>query len=649
MITKSFPSNKFLTRPVASVIIIFLLSFLSLPVTGISQASGSANGKPPMPPLEFKQRLKGPILSFPTPFTENYEINYKGVSDMIKPALQFGCTVIALTSGNSKYDRLSYAEVRELTRFVLETVGDKAITIASTGAWDREYIKDYARYAEYLGASAVQVALPLDLAGSENIADIVAFYKEVAATTRLAIVLHGFFSVELLTELVKINSIVAMKEDVDYPYYITRQTMFKDRLAIFGGGNDGRYLHGYPYGSPAYYSTLYTYAPEMGLKFWQAIQNKDMKTAIDIILKYDLPVIEGFSFALWSAAIEYFGGPPRYIRPKNETLTEPELKKMRELFGKMGLSPSLKYPANVRRGISLPDGWGRGGHIGGLVEGKITVAGGNNWSKDKTSKLWLSDAAVFSNGQWVRGPALPKPVAYAMYAHDASGLYFAGGTEDGKSASRDVYRLRSVEAGKTWEPLPKLPFGIHSGAGAILNGKFYVCTGNTGKADTDKMFVLDLRESKGQWQECRPVPDGKRMLTSLVACGKYLYLMGGLSNGLSLTDAYRYDPDNNQWKKLNDLSIKGYAWVAESVDSNHLVLTGRADDSKPFSIHTGIWIVDVNDMSVRKSGELIEASTTAPLIRVKDKQWWFVGGEPDSNRNRTGVVSVIDLGKSPGE
>lgn len=643
MANKFLSSNYILKWMAISNLTIFLLLLLVLPFTAISQVNPLGEGKTPMPPLEFKQKLKGPILSFPTPFTENYEINYQGVSDIIKPALQFGCKVVTLTSGNSKFDRLSYAEVKELTRFVVETVGDQAITIASTGAWDREYIKDYSRYAEYIGASAVQVALPVDLAGSENMSDIVDFYKEVAASTKLGIVLHGFFSVDLLKELVKISSIVAMKEDVDYPYYITRQAMFKDRLAIFGGGNDGRYLHGFPYGSPAYYSTLYTYAPEMGLKFWEAIQRNDLKTANEIILKYDFPVIEAFSFPLWSAAIEYFGGPPRFIRPKNESLSEPELKKMRELFAKMGLKPALNYPATVTRGVSLPDELVRGGHIGGTVEGKVIVAGGNNWSKDRITKLWLQDAAIFDNGKWVAGPSLPKPVAYPMFATDPSGLYFAGGTPDGKSASREVYRLRSLQSGSTWEPMPKLPTGLHSGAGAILNGKFYVCTGSNGNADTDKMYVLDLNDNKAQWRECRAVPGPKRMLSTLVASGKNLYLLGGLTNGLSTRDAYQYDPDNNQWKKLNDLTISGYAWVGQSIDDGQLLLTGRADESKPFPIHNDIWVVDLHDMSVRKSGQLIEAATTSPLIRVKDKQWWFVGGEPDSNRNRTGVVSVINL------
>lgn len=621
---------------------ICMLIILQSAWTVDSKAQGtSVTTRKLLTPVEFREKLKGPILSFPTPFTETYEIDFKGIEDMIKPALAYGCGVVTLTSGNSKYNLLSYEEIRELTSFVAKAVDGKALTIASTGAWDREDVMDYVRYAELLGYSAVQVSRPKDLPNTASTEDVVKFYQDVAKETKLGIILHGFYSVELLTELVKNKSIVALKEDVDLPYYVTRQILFGDRLAIFGGGNDGRYLQGYPYGSPAYYSTLYTFAPAIGQKFWQAMQKNDVKTATEIILKYDVPFMEKFSFALWSTAIEYFGGPKRFIRPKPETLAEPELRNMRETFSKMGLSPNMKYTTTVTRGVSLAENLARGGHIGGKIEGKVILAGGNTWSKDKITKTWLKDAVFFSQDKWISGPALPHPVAYSMYASDDSGVYFAGGTDDGKIAFGDAYRLNSLKEG--WKPLPKLPLALHSGAGAIINHKFYVAGGSADGVSTAKMFVLDLKNTKELWREVEPIPGVARILPSLVSNGKYLYLLGGSSEGLALSDAYRYDPEANTWTKLADLPFKGYAWTSQRIDDDHLIITGRADNSKPINVHKDVWVLSLKDMSMIKTGELIAPSATAPLIRVNDKQWWLVSGEPDSRKNRTERVSVIDL------
>lgn len=646
MIQKTPDFQNLLKWKLSSVICIFFF-LIGISISSTAQNNNSNANKTSLSPLEFKQKLIGPILSFPTPFTENYEINYKGIEKIIEPALAYGCKVVALTSGNSKYDRLSFEEVKELTRFVIKKVGGRALTIACTGSWDRDEILEYVAYAEFLGASAVQVARPKDLEKSENIQDIVKFYREVATHTRLGIILHGYYSVDLLKEIIKISSVVGLKEDVDYPYYVTRQIMFGDRLAIFGGGNDGRYLHGYPYGSPAYYSTLYTYAPQEGLKFWKAIQNKDMKTAAEIVLKYDFPFIDQFSPALWQAAIEYSGGPQRFIRPKDETLSETKVKSMRELFSKMGLAPASKFNTTVVKGHSLPKELARGGHIGGMVGGNILVAGGNNWSEDKTTKYWLKDAVVFKEGKWLPGPSLDKPVAYAMYASDQNGLYFAGGTEDGKIFSKEGFRLSSLEGKNPWQSLPKLPVGIHSGAGAVLNGKFYVACGTTAKGSTNQMWVLDLGKPKAHWQACASIPGSKRIFPSLVASGNHLYLLGGLMDTSPLNDAYRYNSEKNSWTRLQDLPLKGYAWVSEPIDTGHLLITGRADDSKPFSIHKDVWIIDLKDMSMKKTAELNGPTTTATLIKVKENQWWLIGGEPDGNLNRSAHVDVIEAKRLP--
>lgn len=300
------------------------------------------------------------------------------------------------------------------------------------------------------------------------------------------------------------------------------------------------------------------------------------------------------------------------------------------------------YIISVTEGISLPLKWARGGHMGGLVEGVTVVAGGNNWSNDKTTKYWFKNSALFVDNKWVSGPDLPKPLSYAMYSHDESGLYVAGGTSDGISLSSDVYYLNSLEEGEDWKSLPQLPIEISYGSGAILNGKFYVACGSIHTGNTNRMWVLDLNNYGNSWRECQSLPGVERMFPSLVACGKYLYLLGGLADFSPLKplgDIYRYDPDDNKWTKLGDLPLKGYAWVSQSIDDNSLIITGKADGN----IHKGIWIINLRDISMKHIGDLISPSTTAPLINIEDKQWWLISGEPDSNRNRTEKVSVITL------
>jgi N-acetylneuraminic acid mutarotase len=76
--------------------------------------------------------------------------------------------------------------------------------------------------------------------------------------------------------------------------------------------------------------------------------------------------------------------------------------------------------------------------------------------------------------------------------------------------------------------------------------------------------------SLGQAQEAvdhlgyQSVPGANRMFPSLVACGKYLYLLGGLAETeplKPLKDSYRNDPDanKNRTEKVSVIKLKKIA------------------------------------------------------------------------------------------
>lgn len=301
-----------------------------------------------------------------------------------------------------------------------------------------------------------------------------------------------------------------------------------------------------------------------------------------------------------------------------------------------------KYYCSVTEGVSLPVDWARGGHSGGIMNGQIIVAGGTNWSKDKTTKYWLKNTVVFRNGKWVEGPGLPKPLAYAVYGCNNSGFYLAGGTSDGKLGSKEVYWLTNLNKKAEWKTLPNLPEAVVFGAGAVFNDKFYVTCGSVNDQSRNSMWCLDMNHIENGWKECKSVPGVGRVLPAFVVCGKYLYLVGGLKEFSPLeplNDLYRYCPANDEWKRLKDLPQKGYGWVSQPIDNNHILLTGRADGI----VHDGIWIVNLKNSSMEKVGHLVTPSATAPLIKVTDEYFWLIGGEPDSNKNRTEKVSIIEI------
>ncbi|HZT28896.1 MAG TPA: dihydrodipicolinate synthase family protein [Bryobacteraceae bacterium] len=180
-------------------------------------------------PAQFRDRLRGPILSVPTVFDARFEVDSSGIRRVIETGLKGGCGAVALTSGNSQYDRLTYDEIKELTRTVIHAVAGRALTIAATGPWWTGQAADYARFAESLGADAVQVMLPPY--GNDD--TLFEHFRTVAAATRCAIVLHGQVPPALLERLMQIESIVAYKEEYTMLYSVDVFAHYARRLNIF--------------------------------------------------------------------------------------------------------------------------------------------------------------------------------------------------------------------------------------------------------------------------------------------------------------------------------------------------------------------------------------------------------------------------------
>lgn len=287
-------------------------------------------------PEDFKHLLRGPIVSIPTPFTANFNVDESGLQRMIARALAKNITTFELTEGNSQFSSLSYEEIKQLTDSVVKDVGNRGIVIAGMGPWWTERALDFARYAERAGAGALQALLPPG--GDEK--GYVCHFKEIAANTRLPIVLQGHFPRNLLDQLVEIQSIVALKEDVSLSYFLETIIHFGNRLNCFSGGSLEWFLVGQPYGASAYFDTYSTFAPQISRSFWEAVQKRNIAEEVRIIEQYDHPLLnDHFSHSFWHASLEYFGVAKRYLRPPQHSFTDAEMSEVKAFYDKLGVYP----------------------------------------------------------------------------------------------------------------------------------------------------------------------------------------------------------------------------------------------------------------------------------------------------------------------
>lgn len=289
-----------------------------------------------MSPDEFRKRIRGPILSFPTAYNADFSIDYDAVRRVIGRGLAAGVGVVALTAGNNQYDILSYDEICQLTKVMVEAVGGKAVTIAAANFWWAKPVVEYAKFAESVGADAVQIRIPTY--GTED--GVFALFKAIADSTRLNMVIHGQPSFELMDRLARIDAVDGFKEEYTIEWSIPFYQRYGEKLAIFAGGTKSRFLEFRPYGMQAYYSTFSTFVPEFAMGFWKAVQSNDQEKMKEYVFKYDVPFFRRWATGFWNATLEYFGVAKRYQRPPQPSFDDRQMAELKAFFDGLGLRPS---------------------------------------------------------------------------------------------------------------------------------------------------------------------------------------------------------------------------------------------------------------------------------------------------------------------
>jgi len=302
-------------------------------VGGVAAMAGVRSARAAVTPADFKAKLTGPVCSVPTVYNADYSIDFPAIKKIVDCGLRAGSHVFTLTAGNSQYDRLTYQEVKDLTAGLVKAVNGRGMVIAATGQWWTGQAVDYARYAESVGADALQVFLPAF--GTDD--TLLEHFRRITAATRAGIVLHGQVPLPLLKRLAAIDSVVAYKEEYPPIYSVEVFSQYRDRINIFGGGQKSRYLMFRSMGMKAYYSTFSTFAADVPRKFWSACQKGDDKAAVSVVNQYDVPFFARFSHGFWRATMAHFGTAQRFLRPPEPYFSEAQVAELKSFYRSLNL------------------------------------------------------------------------------------------------------------------------------------------------------------------------------------------------------------------------------------------------------------------------------------------------------------------------
>ena len=287
-------------------------------------------------PDDIRAAIDGPINSMPTTFLADGGLDWQGIGRIVDVGIDGGSGVSLLTVGDSQLELLTDDEVEELTRFLVERVAGRALTVAAAKRGPTARTVEFARFCRDVGVDALMV-LPSQFATP---AGTVELYIEVAAV--MPVMLVGMPDHALLDQIVDEPNICCFKEDGTLDYAVTTQAKYGHRWAFLTGGGLWRNYTQWPW-CRAFFCFFSCFAPHVARAYADAARSADVESAGRIIREVEFPfrdlveLVGGNFHALWRAAIELNGVAARGLRPPMTSATDAQLEALQPRLEALGL------------------------------------------------------------------------------------------------------------------------------------------------------------------------------------------------------------------------------------------------------------------------------------------------------------------------
>ncbi len=287
---------------------------------------------------EVKALLDGPVNSIFTSFLPDGAIDWVGVRNQIEVGIAGGSKVSLLTAGDSQLWYMSESEVAELTRVLVDQTRGRALTVAATSTW---WTGQAVKFAEFCRDLGVDVLMNLPAINAMTSPALVSHYKAVAKI--MPIMLVGVPSREVLDALLETPNICCFKEDGTEDYGIDVSWRYGKRLKLMTGGLLWRHYTQWPYGCRAFFSWPTCFKPEIGARYWAAVQAGDEPVVQDVLRNVDKPYFDrcaGFpcgNQGVQRAILELHGVARRYLRSPLASVSDADMDKVRQLMSDLGL------------------------------------------------------------------------------------------------------------------------------------------------------------------------------------------------------------------------------------------------------------------------------------------------------------------------
>jgi len=297
---------------------------------------------------ELKKLIQGPIATVPTPFDEDYEVDYGRMYELtqqwVDEGLVKGRAVIKVAAAMGEGPMLRDDEWPYLLRTVVQAANDKAAIVCGLHYKDTKRTIEDALRAQDMGAHALQVCPPVFNLPSQN--DIFDYFSDLSNAIDIGIMVYhthwlsgGRIEVDTILRMKELERVASIKwsvpDDIDYD----EMTKFADDFSVIANGHA---VKCHQLGGRGYINVTASAYPAHDLKIWDLLENgkydeaaKEFETVDGLLRDFGAKVDarSGGQARLPKALMDVMGRSAGSSRPPSKPLTPNELAELKDLVG----------------------------------------------------------------------------------------------------------------------------------------------------------------------------------------------------------------------------------------------------------------------------------------------------------------------------
>jgi 5-dehydro-4-deoxyglucarate dehydratase len=275
---------------------------------------------------ELKAKIGSGLLSFPvTDFAANGEFDRDSYAGRLQWLSSFESTGLFAAGGTGEFFSIGYDEYDAVIGTAVANSRPGVPVLAGVGYGTRMAV-DLARRAEKAGAAGILV-LPHYLMFAEQ-EGIIAHMKAICDAVGIGVIYYARDNTRLspssLARLAELcPNLIGYKDGIgDLQLMVSVANRIGDRMVHIGGLPTAE-VFAQPYlemGVTTYSSAVFNFVPELALRFYRAIRQRDAVTVNSLLNSFYLPLIElrdrkrGYAVSMIKAGAALVGHPAGNVR-----------------------------------------------------------------------------------------------------------------------------------------------------------------------------------------------------------------------------------------------------------------------------------------------------------------------------------------------